>query len=104
MGANRAAHLEAVEVGQRQVEQHEVDAAAGGFDRLVAEPTRLHLEPFALERAHQWLRDRRVVLHQQDSRHRRSVEAASPRRCAARRKIFSPRFAPAAPRVVEQVH
>ncbi len=78
-------HLEPVEVGQRQVEQHEIDAAAGGFDRVAAELHEVDLEPLALESADQWLRDRRVVLDEQDSRHRRSVEAASGRTCAPER-------------------
>ena len=69
-GPERPAHGEAVEVGEGQVEQHEVDAAARGLERGVALHDVLHLEALPFEGPQQRLRDREVVFDEQDRGHR----------------------------------
>ena len=71
--AQRPAHREAVTVGEREVEQHEVDVAAGGAERVAAFEHVGDLEAFAFEGSHQWLGDGEVVFDEQDRGHGASV-------------------------------
>ena len=61
---------EAVEVGEGEVEQHEVDRAARRVERVVTVRDVRDVEALPFEGPQQRLRDRQVVFDEQDRGHR----------------------------------
>ena len=81
-GSERPAHGEPVEVGEGEVEEHEVHAGAGRFERGVALRDVLYYEPFPFECTEQGLGDRQVVF---DEQYRGHCARAYDTKCAIRR-------------------
>ncbi len=80
--AHGAAHLEPVDVGQGEVEEHEIDVVARRCERVIAAGDVLHGKALALDRPHQGGRDRGVVLDDEDRCHGRSVRRMDARATA----------------------
>ena len=67
--SQRPAYRKAVEVGQGEVEQHDVDRVARRGQRVVTVRDMGDIEPFSLERSQQGLCDCDVILDEQDRCH-----------------------------------
>ena len=74
VGTDPPAHLEAVDVRQAEVEDHQVRALVGTFEGGAAVAADVDVITLAPQRSGEWLGDRGVIFGQEDTGHVRIVE------------------------------